>query len=218
MADMKVIYDHREGRSSVPAMLDLAGVKIESAQLIVGDYIISDRIVIERKSAADLQASIISGRLFEQIKRMKEAYPVVILLQEGDPDKMHEESWKGALASALRRGVIILSTKDAVESSQWIIRLARLESKPPSKGRGAPKAKDRDRGCEQLTAQIPSISIATAEKLLKKFGSVRALANAEIEQLVQIDGIGQKRAKEIYDLFRHPYRQDPFSRAADKEE
>ena len=93
MADMKVIYDHREERSSVPAMLDLAGVKIESAQLIVGDYIISDRIVIERKSAADLQASIISGRLFEQIKRMQEAYPVVILLQEGDPDKMHEESW-----------------------------------------------------------------------------------------------------------------------------
>jgi hypothetical protein len=39
--------------------------------------------------------------LFEQIDRLTDAYPAVVLIVEGDPVQIAEASWKGALARVL---------------------------------------------------------------------------------------------------------------------
>lgn len=208
---MKIIYDHREDRSSIPALLDLAGVELESSQLAVGDYIISDQIVIERKSPQDLTSSIISGRLFEQVARMKEAYPVCILLSEGQPRGLPRTSWIGALTSAMRKGVIVLNVADEGESAEWITRFASQEDRGPSKPRGSGrKGKEPDAQAELMLAQIPGISITAAAKLLNHFGSLQALGEASSEELQEVEGIGKKRASEIAYLFHHPYGKKPF--------
>jgi hypothetical protein len=43
----------------------------------VGDHVVSDRLVVERKGPADLAASIKDRRLFEQLARLADAYPSV---------------------------------------------------------------------------------------------------------------------------------------------
>lgn len=208
---MKVIYDHREERCSIPGLLDLSGVEIEPAQLAVGDYILSDRVAIERKSASDLVQSIISGRLFEQIERLKEAYPVAILVSEGNPRGLPRESWLGALGSVIRKEVVVLSVEDEAETAEWIARLARQEAKGPSRPRGSGrKAKDPDRQLEQMLAQIPGISITAASKLLQRFGNLQGLARASEDDLRAIDGIGKKRAEEIASIFSRQYKDSPF--------
>src|SRR5215207_10431714 len=127
-----MVFDHREVRSGIPDALAAAGIELKPEQLPAGDYLISDRLVVERKTGADLAASIKDRRLFEQIERLREAYAAVVLLVEGEPIHIAERSWQGALGRVLVSGVAVLRTVDADESAAWLARLYRLEGKGPS--------------------------------------------------------------------------------------
>jgi ERCC4-type nuclease len=70
-----LLCDHGERRSGVPAELERLGVDVYGARLPAGDYVVSDRLVVERKGPTDLAASIKDRRLFEQLARLAEAYP-----------------------------------------------------------------------------------------------------------------------------------------------
>src|SRR5215213_11747313 len=118
-----VLIDHREFRSGIPDTLARAGVPVAAAQLPAGDYVVSDRLVVERKTGADLAASIKDRRLFEQVERLREAYAAVVLLVEGEPIHIAERSWLGALGRVLASGVAVLRTVDADESEAWLARL-----------------------------------------------------------------------------------------------
>jgi hypothetical protein len=65
-----VLFDHGERRSGVPAQLERLGIDLQGARLPAGDYVVSDRLVVERKGATDLAASIKDRRLFEQLGRL----------------------------------------------------------------------------------------------------------------------------------------------------
>ncbi|XP_076298150.1 DNA repair endonuclease XPF mei-9 isoform X1 [Lasioglossum baleicum] len=82
-----VIVDIREFRSELPAMLYTRGMKIEPITLLVGDYILSPEICVERKSISDLIGSLISGRLYNQAVSMTRHYAQPMLLIEFDPNK-----------------------------------------------------------------------------------------------------------------------------------
>jgi len=52
---------------------------------------------------------------------------------------------------------------------------------------------------------LPNISAVLAKRLLKHFKTIRNIANAEEEDLFQVDGIGKVTAKEIVEIFTRPY-------------
>ncbi len=62
-----IIVDSRELGSPTTRELSKHEILITQETLSIGDFIISDRTAIERKTAEDFVASIIDGRLFEQI-------------------------------------------------------------------------------------------------------------------------------------------------------
>ena len=61
------------------------GVSLELKQLPVADYILSERVGIERKSAQDFNDSIKDGRLFNELIELKNNFVRPVLLLEGDP-------------------------------------------------------------------------------------------------------------------------------------
>ena len=80
----KVIIDTREFRSSLPSALHAKKLKLVPSTLEVGDYILSPRICVERKSVPDLIQSLksTSGRLYHQCESMSLHYDVPVLLIE----------------------------------------------------------------------------------------------------------------------------------------
>ena len=54
-------------RSSLPSMLHQAGMKLHPLTLIIGDFILSPHICVERKGISDLFQSFASGRLYNQV-------------------------------------------------------------------------------------------------------------------------------------------------------
>jgi DNA excision repair protein ERCC-4 len=69
-----VLFDHGERRCGVPAELERLAVDVQAARLPASDYVVLDRLVVERKSPTDLAASIKDRRLFEQLARLADAY------------------------------------------------------------------------------------------------------------------------------------------------
>ncbi len=201
-----VLYDHRESLSGIPEFLQATGIQVQVAQLPVGDYIVSDRVAVERKTGADLAASIKDRRLFEQIERLTDAYPAVVLIVEGDPVHIAEASWKGALARVLiSADVSVLQTADPQETAAWIARFRRLEKKGPSAPRGLPRVRrpthDIQRNSEDVLTCLPGISTVGARRLLAHFGSLSAVYTANVHELREVPGIGPTRAAALARLF-----------------
>ena len=99
----RVVFDHREVRSGIPDALAAAGIELRPEQLPAGDYVISDRLVVERKTGADLAASIKDRRLFEQIERLKETFEAVVLVVEGEPVHISEAAGRARWRVLWRR-------------------------------------------------------------------------------------------------------------------
>jgi len=68
--NVKVIVDIREFRSQLPMLLHTRGIQIIPETIIVGDYILSPDICVERKGLSDLFSSFDSGRLYNQVEGM----------------------------------------------------------------------------------------------------------------------------------------------------
>ncbi len=66
-ATVQVIVDLREFRSSLPSLLHERCLELVPVTLLVGDYVLSPEICIERKSIPDLIGSLSSGRLYKQV-------------------------------------------------------------------------------------------------------------------------------------------------------
>lgn len=209
---MPLIYDHREERSMIPGLLALQGLDLEARALPVGDYILSDRVAIERKSADDLVESIVDGRLFEQANRLREAYPSSILILVGQPERFPIESWQGALASVLRQGVSVLPVADIAEAADWIVRLHRQEGRGASGPRGQTrKPKDPDRLSSFILSSLPGVGHKRAEALLAHFGSLAAVFAADGPAIAEVDGFGKKKANDLAELFTRRWAATPFA-------
>ena len=128
----RVIVDTREFNSRVVVELSNLGIIVESAQLEVGDYVVSDRCAIERKDVEDFLASLIDKRLFAQAKRLVSVYPRPLMILEGEDlflrRRISPEAIMGALSSlTVNFKLPIITTRDPKETAMFIAVLAKKE-------------------------------------------------------------------------------------------
>ncbi|XP_055923295.1 DNA repair endonuclease XPF [Eupeodes corollae] len=83
----KIIVDMREFRSDLPCLIHKRGIEVLPVTIIIGDYILTPEICVERKSISDLIGSLNSGRLYNQCIQMQRHYTKPILLIEFDQNK-----------------------------------------------------------------------------------------------------------------------------------
>lgn len=91
---MRVYVDEREKSSEIPYYLLSAGFSVIFKVLDVGDYVINDLIILERKRLDDLIRSVYEGRFFDQLKRLKslEKFKAILVVEGNllDIDKYTE--------------------------------------------------------------------------------------------------------------------------------
>ncbi len=208
-----IVVDKRERNAELIAELErLCSIRFEI--MPSGDYLISENVCVERKTVRDFESSIINGRLFEQISALREDYQRPILLIEGDESdsSLYHGSVYGAIVSAyIRYGVQVVRSRGPKESAELLYIMARQESDgstreiSPKRGR---RARSDDAFIEYIVGNIPGVGIMLARSLLKEFGSVRAIANANIDDIMRVDGIGRKRAQRVYEIMHREYSGD----------
>ena len=126
-----VQIDHREGKSTLPGYLSGLGFNTTITQLPCGDIRLSERILIERKTARDLLASIKTGTLLKQCRSLKaSAVRPLLLIETGGESSygLHPNAVLGALAHiTLDLGVPVMMVKDAKEAAHFLAVAAQRE-------------------------------------------------------------------------------------------
>jgi len=203
--EIKIIVDKRERNLDILEGLSGSGIRLSFAQLPVGDYIISDRMCIERKTASDFESSIMNARLFDQIERLDHTYKKPILLLEGDDSEftMKPNVVLGAIISLYSDyNVQVIRTRDAGETVSTIARLAEreYEEKREPKMLGSKRAFTNSQWQILILSSIPGIGPKLAKSLISHFKTVKNVVSAEPDELMEVDKIGEKKAEKIYEI------------------
>jgi Fanconi anemia group M protein len=208
---VSIIVDQRERNRELLEALNANGVDVSMDTIPVGDYIVSDRICIERKTISDFEGSIMSGRLFDQVSRLNEAYQFPIVILEGSMDEIRLERKVivGAIiALYLGHYTLTIMSEGPGDTAEIITRIAKQEQGEKSRAasvKGGARAFTHEQFQERVIGNVPSVGPKLANALLKRFGSVRRIANASVEELMEVEKIGEKKAVLIHKTLNQEY-------------
>lgn len=199
-----VFADTREGNSKVIRHLSEIEIDVKVQAMAVGDYQVSDEVVIERKTAKDFVDSIVDKRLFKQARSLMEEFKRPLVILEGDDlynGMINPNAIRGSIASiALDFGISIIPTRNAQDTAAMIKRIAIREQsgeKTPIQIRTDKKPVNLWEQQLFIIESLPNIGPVNAKNLLEHFGTVANIINASESQLQEVEGIGKKTAANI---------------------
>ena len=201
-----ILVDDRERASGmVDVLKGTRGVEVTIGRLPIGDYELNGKFLVERKTLLDFAASVKDGRLFRQACRLMASPLRPFLILEGTGSDLSEtgmrrEALQGALIMlSLVLGIPVLRARDARESAQLML-FATRQVEALATG-ALPRKVRRPRGKQRVQLEIlqglPGIGPDRARSLLKAFGSVGQVFNANLDQLLQVHGVGPVTARSI---------------------
>ncbi len=205
-----IVYaDYREEKSGIPRLLESTGISVRRVNLSIGDYLISNDIVIERKTAYDFVHSLFDGRLFDQARRMSEEYPTIIYVVEGNPLRLkrYQGRTKQILAAmtalTIDFGARILYSNGPSDTA---VILESIVKRLEGYGREAivihkkPRIDTLREWQLYILQAFPYIGVKTAKRILEYYGSLRDFCNTSLSELARIEGIGEKKAERILQI------------------
>jgi DNA excision repair protein ERCC-4 len=210
MADQhhRVQVDHSEGDAPLLKLIRECGAfDVQMVRLAAGDYLIDNEILVERKTVADFSTSLVDGRLFPQASRLAHSRHRSMVLIEGPPTlpmpDVHPHAIQGAvvsLAAMWRLPVLHTSgPEDSLRVVQFLANQAGDHHQPVLR-RYARKPKRLASRRIFMLQGLPGVGPALATRLLNQLGSVERVVSADVETLMQIRGVGPKKAARIREL------------------
>ena len=207
-----VFADSREGNSKVIRHLSEMEIDVQIRSMAVGDYQVSDEVVIERKTAKDFVDSIIDKRLFKQARELSEEFKRPLLILEGDDiynGMLHPNAVRGTIAAiAIDFGISIIPTRNSEDTAAMIKRIAVREQSGDKVNIQIRTDKKPTSMWEQqlfIIESLPNIGPVNAKNLLKHFGTVENVIKASESELQEVEGIGKKTAKNIRKVVESKY-------------
>jgi len=215
--EVEVVVDQRE--LDAPIAKDLSrrdGIRTRLETLAVGDYVLSDRVVVERKTVADFLDTLTGGderSLFEQVKDASRFYARPVVVIEGTDlygeRGVHPNAVRGAVASlTVDFGASVLRTTDADETRDLLAVVAAREQADNDRAvsvHGEKSAKTLAEQQEYVVASVAEVGPVTARSLLAELGSVEAVMTADADRLQDADGVGEVTAERIREVVASDY-------------
>ncbi len=205
-----IIADYRE--RSVINYLTYYDCSVKEKNLMVGDFILSDRVCVERKKFQDFVNSIFDGRLFKQASELKKNFEKPIMIIEGRKyfGNVNKNSIRGALSSmAIDYGIPLIFTDDEEDTAGMLFTIAKREQKELNKSisiRGKKNKKNIYEMQKFLVSGLPFVNNKLSETLLESFKTPEKVFTADEEKLKKIKSIGEKKAKIIRKLLQTKFK------------
>lgn len=178
-----IIVDSREASTAHKIVKGLIerGVKVETKALEKGDYVLSDRCAVERKTVTDFVYTLTRRYLFEQIFSLKDVYPQSLVLLEGYLPIIYKFShiqpvavW-GAMFNLAKNGIAIVNTTSYKETVDFLYVAAKQE--------------------QMTEKRVPTVHA---------FKKTATLSDAQIFFVASLPNIGREKAKAILKVYRTP--------------
>jgi Fanconi anemia group M protein len=212
-----IIVDSREANTATKIVKGLKerGVNVKIEALEKGDYILSDECAVERKTVQDFVYTLTRRYLFEQLFKLKEAYPKSLILLEGYLPIIYKFSriqpvsvW-GAMFNLAKNGIAIINTTSYKETTDFLYVAARQEQIVEKR---VPTVHPVKR-CETIPdaqvyfiASLPNIGREKATAILKSYQTpLNALINVDGWPKT-VHGLGPKISNKVKEVLNAPFK------------
>jgi len=215
-----IICDIHEPRE-IGYLIGNLGVKIEIKSLPIGDYLINDRVLVERKTISDLLSSTYNGRIFNQLKNLADLSGKCLLLIEGEItpykyvrtskrtikvdrsakeiERMRSTIESVVATSYLSYNVPFYFCKNKDQVARFLVSLHKKSSNIGSKLR--PIHLRKKHNVEEIKSDmiccIPSFGRKIGDYLAKNY-SIRELC--DLSDHTSIEGLGKKRLELLHEV------------------
>lgn len=223
---VKLQIDNRESKTRISSATQYFqdNYEIEVDSYPVGDFIFDSKVVFEYKTANDIISSIIDGRVFRQVEKMKQ-YPFSYVIIVGNVAETINErnasywnrrnhykqftvrNYLGALARLQIEGRVIHvdNNQQAWTIMDFLVKKL-LDKNPHISGVDKPKVTLSDPVATFLSciyindSQRMGIKTAVMIREYLHLESLRDLLDVKFEDLVKVKGVGVKTAKKVMEV------------------
>jgi len=208
---VEIFVDEKESRGAISDILKELGAVVVVKTLPVGDFIISERAVIERKTRSDFENSIIDGRLFKQAENMIDNFEKCIVIIEGESfeERVNRNALLGAVSALiLDYGISVFFTRDLEGTAEMVFALAKREQLGKAavvRLKGNKKVHTMAQQQRMIVECLPGVGPKLAVALLKKFKTIENIAKSSEQELREVEKIGKKKAKFIKRAFSEEF-------------
>jgi len=212
--------DFREQRSGVVEEIGKRAdnISFELVTLPVGDYLIEDKIIIERKTLSDFLISIKNGRIFQQAYRIAQSGKNGLIILEGDKSMVNSSSMsRKAVQGALIHlevfvGIPVMRSLNVQETLALMVDIlhqCQQQQLPRLKhiisGNPGIRINKKQRQKLFLIQNLPGIGTKKGLALLKSFSTIENIMNTSQLDLTKVKGIGKKLSERIYAILHEPF-------------
>lgn len=217
-AQPTIIIDSHEASSASKIVKGLVerGAKVKSHPLSKGDYVLSDRCAVERKTVHDFVYTLTRRYLFDQLFGLKELYPTAIILLEGylpiiyKFTRINPSAVWGAMFALARQGIALVHTTNYKETVDFLYTAAKQEQIVEKRIPVVHAAKKTETLADAqlyFVASLPNIGREKALAILKSYQTpMNALINVD-GWAKEVHGLGPVISKKVKKILNTPFRE-----------
>ncbi|KAI8483973.1 hypothetical protein Bbelb_382360 [Branchiostoma belcheri] len=212
-----VLVDSREIASSQQVVSCLRfhhEINAVVCQLGSCDYVLSNRMGVERKTLSDFSNSTNREKLVQRVQELCELFDKPCLIVEKDRVKPGMEPKKArtptkyhstVLAALAHTSVTVLFTDTQEQTASLLSDLARLEQRKGNSVQGRPDVEPEGEQVLQMYQSMPGVHYATALNLYYNCGGLAELMKCTAMQLQMKGKMSLQKASTLHQFLRHNF-------------
>eukprot|EP00050_Salpingoeca_kvevrii_P001990 m.184488 g.184488 ORF g.184488 m.184488 type:complete len:911 (-) comp10509_c0_seq8:183-2915(-) len=221
----EIVVDMREFRSSLPAVIHEHNFKLKPMTLLVGDFVLSPDMCVERKSVPDLIQSLASGRLYNQVTAMSRYYSIPILLIEMDENRSNfslvssteyvagDVDFRNTLSKLVLLTITFphlrLVWSRSAYATAKTFRILKRHQPQPDASTAAEHGEDTDAvdregyasGPQAFLRMLPGVTAKNIRKIMEKTTNLKELSTMPLERMERL--MGASNGKQLYAFFHN---------------
>ncbi|NXX05291.1 FANCM protein, partial [Larus smithsonianus] len=204
-----ILVDSREissGAEVISALKAVHGVKVQVCSLSSSDYIVSNRMAVERKFLSELLNSVNRNKVTQRLQRLQSMFERICVIVEKDRIKSGETTrffqrtqyYDGVLSALVQAGVRILFSSCQEETAGLLKDLALVEQRKDAAIRVPTELEGHKREMLNFYLSIPNLSYLAALNMCHHFDSVKKMVNSSPLDIAVGAQVSRQKAEEIY--------------------
>ncbi|XP_065542714.1 Fanconi anemia group M protein isoform X2 [Lathamus discolor] len=204
-----VLVDSREissGAEVISTLKAVHAVKVQVCTLSSSDYVVSNRMAVERMFLSELLNSMNRAKVTQRIQRLQSMFERTCVVVEKDKIKPGETSrffqrtqyYDSMLSAFVQAGIRILFSSCQEETASLLKDLALVEQRKNAAIRVPVELEGHKKEMLNFYLSIPNLSYPAALNMCHCFDSVKKMANSSPIDIATAAQVSPQKAEEIY--------------------
>ncbi|NWS35015.1 FANCM protein, partial [Polioptila caerulea] len=211
-----ILADSREissGPQVISCLRAVHGLRVQVCSLGTSDYIVSNRLAVDRVFQSELQSPGNRNKLSQRLQRLQGVFERICVVVETDRvrpgvtsrSSQRTQYYDGVLAALVQAGIRILFSSCQEQTAALLKELALLEHRKDAAIQVPTEPEGHRRDLLSFYLSIPNLSYGAALNLCHSFGSITAVANSSGAALAAGARLSRPQAEQLHRFLCHDF-------------